>query len=685
MVKHRVALWSVMPGLLALAFAPAREVNAQCAPAPPASKAVAAPASLEGIVAPKQPTPTLAIDKVAIGMKGYGLTVFEGTKIESFPVEVVSVQRDFAPARGVIWIRCPDARMQKSGPVHGMSGSPIFLWDEKEPQELGKGGRLIGAFAFGFEATKDCYVGVQPIEHMREAGGRGGGDPKQLLQDANRSGATGYDRSGTLERFLAADTIRALPEKSVWRAKALRQLVRNGAREQATDVERPIVRTIAPGIEGKVSRTLLPVTVTTAGDSALTPLFASVGLQPMQMPVGAKVGNPPPGIDAQKIPIQPGSVLSIPLAWGDSDISAVGTVTDVLPDGRVLGFGHAMFGQGPTALPLASGYVHLVMPGLVSSFKMGGSGAVRGAIVRDENSAVVGRPDGKFNSGPAKYTIKMPGQPDRVYNYQVVQHRAVTPMIVAMLAIESLHAVQNEPLESTAKISGSITFAGGRKLDIDTVIPDVRPDLMMMEFLPPIAAMAQNPHESMMFESCDVTLTLEPTLLVGTLVSGRLERAEVAPGGTVGMVVKVQPYGKPAFDKRFEMTIPESMPEGDYELHACDTMTYLQMMMSTHPHLMNTTNADELFSMVKLIVSLPKNAVYLTMKSNKEGLAVGRQELPQLPSSRRAMIAAPTNTIATPYADSIEKVTAMDLVTEGDLSFTVSVKKSLKKSPKKKP
>ena len=127
------------------------------------------------------------------------------------------------------------------------------------------------------------------------------------------------------------------------------------------------------------------------------------------------------------------------------------------------------------------------------------------------------------------------------------------------------------------------------------------------------------------------------------------------------------------------------MPEGEYELHACDTMTYLQMTMSTHPHLMNTTNADELFSMVKMIVSLPKNALFLTMQSHKEGLAVGRQELPQLPSSRRAMIAAPTNTIATPYADSIEKVTAMDLVTEGDLPFTVTVKKPLKKAPKKKP
>ena len=51
------------------------------------------------------------------------------------------------------------------------------------------------------------------------------------------------------------------------------------------------------------------------------------------------------------------SVLSIPLAFGDSDLSAAGTVTDVLPDGSVIGFGHAMFGQGAIGLPITNGFI----------------------------------------------------------------------------------------------------------------------------------------------------------------------------------------------------------------------------------------------------------------------------------------------------------------------------------------
>ena len=110
---------------------------------------------------PTKPREILPLDGVKIGMKGYGLTVFEGAKIEPFTVEVVSVMRDFAPQRGVVWVRCPEPRMQKTGPVAGMSGSPIYLWADGEKQEPGQGGKLIGAFAFGHRATKDCYVGVR--------------------------------------------------------------------------------------------------------------------------------------------------------------------------------------------------------------------------------------------------------------------------------------------------------------------------------------------------------------------------------------------------------------------------------------------------------------------------------------------------------------------------------------------
>src|SRR5437870_9153376 len=93
-------------------------------------------------------------------MTAYVLSVFKGTKIERFDVEVISVLRDFNPQRDVILVRCKGANLEHTGSVAGMSGSPIFLSDAQGRE------RMVGAFAYGWPLMKDPVGGVQPIEYM---------------------------------------------------------------------------------------------------------------------------------------------------------------------------------------------------------------------------------------------------------------------------------------------------------------------------------------------------------------------------------------------------------------------------------------------------------------------------------------------------------------------------------------
>lgn len=96
------------------------------------------------------PAKHMRVDEVKVGMKGYGLTVFKGTKIERFEVEVVDILEDnFGPDMDVVLIMCQGEYMRHVGPVQGMSGSPIFLYDESGKE------RMIGAFAFGWGLIKD--------------------------------------------------------------------------------------------------------------------------------------------------------------------------------------------------------------------------------------------------------------------------------------------------------------------------------------------------------------------------------------------------------------------------------------------------------------------------------------------------------------------------------------------------
>ncbi|RJP23119.1 MAG: hypothetical protein C4527_20855, partial [Candidatus Omnitrophota bacterium] len=83
------------------------------------------------------------IDEVKPGMKGYGLTVFSGTKIEKFDVEIVSVVYDITPKSDLILARVSGGPLAISGVIAGMSGSPIYI-----------DGRIIGALAYSWPFSK---------------------------------------------------------------------------------------------------------------------------------------------------------------------------------------------------------------------------------------------------------------------------------------------------------------------------------------------------------------------------------------------------------------------------------------------------------------------------------------------------------------------------------------------------
>lgn len=627
-------------------------------------------------VTPDGSTSIMPVDEVRIGMRGYGMTVFAGTKIEPFPVEVVSIMHDFDPRLAVIWIRCPDERMQKSGPVQGMSGSPIYLWDANEEQRPGYGGRLIGAFAFGFSLSKDCYVGVQPIEQMRDAANRA----LTTTQPASAPSATPADRAAPMiQRLLAAAAQQGVSPANTWQARMIQSLTQSAAASSQADPDGSAMP-MMPGPFGepqRVQRLMLPINVGSQGIAlAVAPLLEPSGLTPLAVE-GLTAGKAPAGVDIDAIKLQAGSVLALPLAWGDADLSAAGTVTEVLPDGRVLGFGHAMDGQGPTALPMATGFVHMVMPMISTSFKLGGSGNIHGALVRDENVGVIGTPTGKFTSAPIRITVNHPGQPQREYDYRVAHHKRLTPILAAIVSLQSLNAHQNPPVESTLKMSGVVKFSKGHDLTIDSLQPDAGSFSVLGLVLPVVATMSMNDHDSLMLESMDLKLDVEEGRRVGTIATAFLDRAEVAPGDTLRITVNIQPHGQSVQPHRVEMRIPHTLKDGQYPLMISDAQTYAQILMNSRPHLATTSSIGELQAIIQRLLSIRNDALYLTLQLPEEGIAVGQHELSALPSSRKALIASPVSTLATPYRETLSQVVPLDRIIIGQKQFVITVNREL--------
>src|SRR3954454_12908086 len=100
-------------------------------------------------------TPMLPLKQVHAGMKGIGRTVFSGTKIENFDVEILGVLENIGPKQSLILGRLSGGPLEKTGVMQGMSGSPVYI-----------NNKLIGAVAMAFQFAKEPIAGIRPIEEM---------------------------------------------------------------------------------------------------------------------------------------------------------------------------------------------------------------------------------------------------------------------------------------------------------------------------------------------------------------------------------------------------------------------------------------------------------------------------------------------------------------------------------------
>ena len=90
-------------------------------------------------------------------MQGYAYTIFAGDQIEKFDLEVLGVLDNFlGPKQSIILVQLKGPKVEHTGVVAGMSGSPVYLE-----------GKLAGALSLKLGVfTKEPIAGVTPIQDV---------------------------------------------------------------------------------------------------------------------------------------------------------------------------------------------------------------------------------------------------------------------------------------------------------------------------------------------------------------------------------------------------------------------------------------------------------------------------------------------------------------------------------------
>src|SRR5215467_2934350 len=102
----------------------------------------------------------MRVEDIRPGMIGVGRTVFEGTRVEEFKVNILGVLENvIGTHRNLILARLEGGPLANTGVIAGMSGSPVYI-----------DGRLIGAVSYALGAfSKEPIAGITPIAEMTDA------------------------------------------------------------------------------------------------------------------------------------------------------------------------------------------------------------------------------------------------------------------------------------------------------------------------------------------------------------------------------------------------------------------------------------------------------------------------------------------------------------------------------------
>lgn len=118
---------------------------------------LAALCPIPSLVEAQQPPEMLPLNQVRPGMQGYAYTIFAGDQIEKFDLEVLGVLDNFlGPKQSIILVQLKGPKVEHTGVVAGMSGSPVYL-----------DGKLAGALSLKLGIfTKEPIAGVTPIHDV---------------------------------------------------------------------------------------------------------------------------------------------------------------------------------------------------------------------------------------------------------------------------------------------------------------------------------------------------------------------------------------------------------------------------------------------------------------------------------------------------------------------------------------
>lgn len=292
-------------------------------------------------------------------------------------------------------------------------------------------------------------------------------------------------------------------------------------------------------------------------------LFADIGGAPAAPAAGTSPG------------LAPGDMIGAAIATGDiANAIGLGTVTQVY-DNKFVAFGHPMFGDGKSALPVYRAVVNGIVPSLMISYKSTAAyGNPIGTITKDLTPAIVG----ELGAPPPMIPVKTSYHPANSATAIEKHHRVAygQEWYIPLVAAITMDALRMEL--SNATVDGTVTL---QFQETETVYTEPFRSASPVPFLDVLLNVDRivrafsdtltNSAGKATLKAVSVSITDKPQITKAE-VAEVIAPEEIIPGESVTVAVVLVPHWSTAGEERtiqreVTLEVPEDFPAGEANIN----------------------------------------------------------------------------------------------------------------------
>jgi hypothetical protein len=551
------------------------------------------------LIAPRSfaaPEEFMKVSDITPGMKGYGLTVFEGTKIERFDLKVVGVLNSYFPKQDIIVIECKDPRLDHSGVVAGMSGSPIFIE-----------GKLAGALSYTLVSFGiDPIAGVTPIQSMLDIGklGTRGVDAVTKGTPASKS------------KVASADTSTDSPAVD-WNLLGSPSMATPTSNMSAYNFQPLATPMSLSGFSKNAAKTLQDA-------------FSGYGVDVVPMGGGSTSGSAANYYKDLDVKFEPGSAIGVSFMTGDMWMTGTGTVTYV--DGtKVYAFGHPMMNMGETYFPTNTAWVHMFMASQMRSYKLSSPIKVQGSLIQDRQAAIYGDSSQVAPMLPLNIEVEnVVTKESQAWKVQIIRHPSFSAVLVRSAIENALEAFNQDIAPSTYSMEVTLKLENKKPITItEQFFSNVGPANNRQNFdsadsLKAVRDLIGNPFEPIAAESVDVKIKIRFSEDYAIIKSAQLQSTEVKAGERVNLYVTVAHFNAPDEVRVVPFDVPKESEGQNLDI-------IVDSGSRARPELATPENLDGMIE--NATKRYPPRAFVITAQLPTKGVTFKGRVVPSLPES----------------------------------------------------